>query len=193
MAAREDDLDFDESGLDQLPQSTLQNLESNAISSTQRSVAANRQRQYRETTRAFRLTRPRSPVSVPVPSAPVPAPELAVAPTPAPAAPSSPGTDYGFDDDEEVFDLNDPTIQFQPDVSTRVPLTDAQSQNHAVPVHSNDGDQILPDDDPPEYSDIAATRLTNNDSAVASRMQEVCCSAEGHLLESIHNHICSSS
>jgi len=131
------DLDFGDSGLDQLPQSTLQNLELNAISSTQREVAARKQRQYHQTTRPLRLTRPSlPPVTTPVQT------------TTSFNAPNSPESDYGLDDndDEEVLDLNADTTIYQPNQDY---AQSAKNNTHHLPTES-----IVIDDPPPNYDQL---------------------------------------
>lgn len=139
MAALDHDLDFDESDLDQLPQSTLQNLELNAISSTQREVAARKQRQYHQTTRPLRLTRPSLP--------PLPDP---VQTAPSFNAPKSPESDYGLDDndDEEVLDLNADTTVYQPHLHQNY-VQSAKSSTYQRPTES-----IVIDDPPPNYDQL---------------------------------------
>jgi hypothetical protein len=134
MDALDHDLDFDDSHLDQLPQSTLQNLELNAISSTQREVAARRQRQFQQTTKPLRLTRPSLP--------PVTAPTL----TPTSFnVPKSPESDYGLDDndDEEVLDLNADTTVYQPYAQS--------TKNNAYNLPA---EPIVIDDAPPNYDQL---------------------------------------
>ncbi|KAI5195021.1 hypothetical protein E4T39_08412 [Aureobasidium subglaciale] len=134
MAALDDDLDldFDESALDQLPQSTLQDLEFSALSSTQRDVAARRQRQYQQATRPLKLTRPSLPPATNPPPPPI-------------NAPASPESDYGLDDDEEVLDLNHDTSHFQPQLQ----------QSYVQPANLNlsyhQPEPIAIDDAPPNY------------------------------------------
>lgn len=139
MAAPDHDLDFDESDLDQLPQSTLQHLELNAISSTQREIAARKQRQYHQTTRPLRLTRPSLP--------PVTAP---VQTTPSFDAPKSPESDYGLDDndDEEVLDLNADTTVYQPRLHQDY-VQSAKNNTYHLPTES-----IVVDDPPPHYDQL---------------------------------------
>lgn len=121
MDALEQDLDFDDSNLDQLPQSTLQNLEQSALSSTQREVAARKQWHYQQTTKPLRLTRPSLP--------PVTAPAVDTASF---NAPKSPESDYGLDDndDEEVLDLNADTTIFQPQLHQNYVQPLVNSANH---------------------------------------------------------------
>ncbi|THX07632.1 hypothetical protein D6D17_03143 [Aureobasidium pullulans] len=136
MATLDDELDFDESGLEQLPQSTLQDLELNALSSTQREVAARRQAQYRQTIRPLKLTRPSLP--------PVATP---AATTTDYDAPNSPESDYGLDDtidDEEVLDLNADTTTYQPQLQQ----TYAQSRVNNSRYEPSVNDPIVLDDAP---------------------------------------------
>lgn len=139
MAALDNALDFEDSELDQLPQSTLQNLELNAISSTQREVAARKQRQYHQTTRPLRLTRPSLP--------PVTAPVQNITTS---NAPTSSESDYGLDDndDEEVLDLNADTTIYQPHLH----------QNYAQSAKNNPyhppTETIVIDDPPPNYDQL---------------------------------------
>lgn len=136
MATLDDELDFDESGLEQLPQSTLQDLELNALSSTQREVAARRQAQYRQTIRPLKLTRPSLP--------PVATP---AATTTDYDAPNSPESDYGLDDtidDEEVLDLNADTTTYQPQLQQ----TYAQSLVNNGRYEASVNDPIVLDDAP---------------------------------------------
>jgi hypothetical protein len=139
MDALDQDLDFDDSNLDQLPQSTLQNLELSAISSTQRDVAARKQWQYQQTTKPLRLTRPSLP--------PVTAPAVTTASF---DAPNSPESDYGLDDndDEEVLDLNADTTIYQPQIHQNY----AQSANHNTSYLPTDANVIH--DAPPRYDQL---------------------------------------
>ncbi|KAH0298655.1 hypothetical protein KCU74_g19583, partial [Aureobasidium melanogenum] len=139
MDALDQDLDFDDSNLDQLPQSTLQNLEQSAISSTQREVAARKQWHYQQTTKPLRLTRPSLP--------PVTAPAVSAASL---NAPRSPESDYGLDDndDEEVLDLNADTTVYQPQLH----------QNYVQPANDNasylnTGSHAI-NDAPPRYDQL---------------------------------------
>ncbi|OBW63972.1 MAG: Uncharacterized protein AUREO_059610 [Aureobasidium pullulans] len=150
MAALDDDLDFDESGLDQLPQSTLQDLELNALSSTQREIAARRQSQYRQIVRPLKLTRPSLP--------PVPAPAATTASL---NAPHSPESDYGLDDnidDEEVLDLNADTTTYEPQLQHTYAQSIANNEPyHAAvndPYHASVNDPIVLDDAPPDYHNV---------------------------------------
>jgi hypothetical protein len=139
MAALDHDLDFDDSALEQLPQSTLQNLELNAISSTQREVAARKQRQFQQTTKPLRLTRP----SLPPVTAPAPT-------TTSFNAPNSPESDYGLDDndDEEVLDLNADTTIYQPLLHQDYAIS-ANKNTYHLPT-----EPILIDDAPPKYDQL---------------------------------------
>ncbi|KAI5240755.1 hypothetical protein E4T42_08275 [Aureobasidium subglaciale] len=155
MAASDDDRDFDESALDQLPQSTLQDLEFGALSSTQRDVAARRQRQYQQATRPLKLTRP----SLPPATDPPPI-----------NAPASPESDYGLDDDEEVLDLNDDSIHFQPQLQQSY----VQSANLNLSYH--DSEPIVIDDAPPNYEQLNYhnPQLPHTDStAIDSHIQKL--------------------
>ncbi|KAH0065934.1 hypothetical protein KCU60_g21737, partial [Aureobasidium melanogenum] len=139
MDALDQDLDFDDSNLDQLPQSTLQNLEQSAISSTQREVAARKQWHYQQTTKPLRLTRPSLP--------PVTAPAVN---TTSFNAPNSPESDYGLDDndDEEVLDLNADTTIYQPQLH----------QNYLQPANDNASyiatETSATHDAPPRYDQL---------------------------------------
>ncbi|KAI4796444.1 hypothetical protein E4T45_11984, partial [Aureobasidium sp. EXF-8846] len=139
MDALDHDLDFDDSHLDQLPQSTLQNLELNAISSTQREVAARRQRQFQQTTKPLRLTRPSLP--------PVTAPALT---TTSFNVPKSSESDYGLDDndDEEVLDLNADTTVYQPRLHQDYARS-AKNDAYNLPA-----EPIVVDDAPPNYDQL---------------------------------------
>jgi hypothetical protein len=139
MDALDHDLDFDDSHLDQLPQSTLQNLELNAISSTQREVAARRQRQFQQTTKPLRLTRPSLP--------PVTVPALT---TTSFNVPRSPESDYGLDDndDEEVLDLNADTTVYQPHLHQDYAQS-AKNNAYRMPA-----EPIVVDDAPPNYDQL---------------------------------------
>ncbi|KAG9676306.1 hypothetical protein KCU84_g16073, partial [Aureobasidium melanogenum] len=140
MDALDQDLDFDDSNLDQLPQSTLQNLEQSAISSTQRDVAARKQWHYQQTTKPLRLTRPSLP--------PVTAPAVTAATSF--NAPNSPESDYGLDDndDEEVLDLNADTTIYQPQLH----------QNYLQPANDNPSylttETNVTHDAPPRYDQL---------------------------------------
>lgn len=162
MAALDHDLDFDDSGLDQLPQSTLQNLELNAISSTQREVAARKQWQYQQTTRPLRLTRPSLP--------PVAAPQT---PTTSFHAPKSPESDYGLDDndDEEVLDLNADTTIYQPTLHQNYAQP---ANNHTLYQHAN---PLVSHDAPPNYDQLNDTNTTlqpHDTTAVDAHIRKVC-------------------
>ncbi|CAD0110609.1 unnamed protein product [Aureobasidium uvarum] len=146
MAALDHDLDFDDSALEQLPQSTLQHLELNAISSTQREVAARRQRQYQQTTKPLRLTRPSLP--------PVTAPQPAATSF---NAPKSPESDYGLDDndDEEVLDLNADTTIYQPTLHQDY----AQSTNNNTFYQNTD--PTVTYDVPPNHEQLNDSNTTH--------------------------------
>ncbi|KAK6002082.1 hypothetical protein QM012_001720 [Aureobasidium pullulans] len=152
MDALDQDLDFDDSNLDQLPQSTLLNLEQSAISSTQREVAARKQWHYQQTTKPLRLTRPSLP--------PVAAPAVNTASF---NAPKSPESDYGIDDndDEEVLDLNADTTIYQPQLHQNYVQSANEDTNH-LPAESN-----VTHEAPPRYDqlDHVAPTLQSGDAA----------------------------
>lgn len=139
MDALDQDLDFDDSNLDLLPQSTLQNLEQSAISSTQREVAARKQWHYQQTTKPLRLTRPSLP--------PVTAPASNTASF---NAPKSPESDYGLDDndDEEVLDLNADTTIYQPQLHQNY-IQSANDDTNYLSTEAN-----VMHDAPPRYDQL---------------------------------------
>jgi hypothetical protein len=184
MDAQDHDLDFDGHGLDQLPQSTLANLELNALSSTQRVVAARKQRQYQQITKPLRLTRP---ITAPAPATtnrPVytntnttfsnntnaaifnnsnDAASIYTR-TNAPAS-SAASSDYGDVEDEEILDLNAGTLVYQPH-TTHVPSNfnaDAESErtvldNDAPSVYQTFAQSVshAPDDPIAHIKKVAA-------------------------------------
>lgn len=93
MANQDDENDFSDGDLDALPHSTIYQLESNALSSTQSHVAALRSKNYNKVTRPYKLSVPQRPTSQPIPN--------------------PPSSDYGFDD-EDVIDLDEPSMLIQP-------------------------------------------------------------------------------
>lgn len=123
MADQDDEIDFSDSGLDALPQSTLQDLEYHALSSTQQKVAAVRSKQYNKARRPYYLSRP-SPSSVLVE---VQEQEQDPNPYPNPDTPSS--DEYGEFNDEDVIDLDEPSLLIQPASGPPARFPDQASQN----------------------------------------------------------------
>ncbi|GAB7349086.1 hypothetical protein MBLNU459_g8040t1 [Dothideomycetes sp. NU459] len=120
MADPDDDNYFSDSGLDALPQSTLHQLERGALSSTQQQMALRRANQYSQAARPYKLSMPSNGWQQPM--------SARGAPPPAHEPPSS---DYGLDD-EDVIDLDEPSLVIQPASGPpqRVP--------HDNPVHDDD-------------------------------------------------------
>lgn len=96
MADQDDENEFSDGGLDGLPQSTLQELEDKAISSTQHHVTAQRLRQHTRVTKPYKLSIPSNPKQEPL------------------LPPNPPSSDYGLDDDEDVVDLDESSRVLQP-------------------------------------------------------------------------------
>jgi len=107
MADRDDEIDFSDTALEDLPLSTLQDLEHTAISSTQRQLTATlRSKHYPQVARPYKLSLPSTTWQQTLP-------DHSAAPAPAPAPPDPPSSDYGFDD-EDVIDLDEPFVLAPP-------------------------------------------------------------------------------
>jgi len=102
MADRDDEIDFSDTALEDLPLSTLQDLEHTAISSTQRQLTALRSKHYTQVARPFKLSLPSTTWQQALPDH-----------SAAPAPPDPPSSDYGFDD-EDVIDLDEPPVLAHP-------------------------------------------------------------------------------
>ncbi|KAK0251617.1 hypothetical protein B0A54_12112 [Friedmanniomyces endolithicus] len=111
---------FSDDDLDDIPDTTLQDLEHNALSSTQRPKAGGQtsRDQYGNNVSAAIAARPAvkshdrpwhppqhsaHPIEPPAPRAAPPA-----------SAPGPPSSDYGLDDEEDVIDLDEPSMVIQP-------------------------------------------------------------------------------
>ena len=143
MADQEDENDFSDSGLDLdlLPQSTLRDLEHNAISSTQQQVAARRQKQYHQVTRPFKLSAPSNRWPSQVSNRPsVP---------PVTRDPSPPSSDYGFDE-EDVVDLDEPPLALRSNLPVTKPTTAAPTSN---PVNDYNHSADVDASAPPTYAE----------------------------------------
>lgn len=129
MADQDDEDYFSDNGLEDLPQSTIQDLEFRALSSTQQHVAALRYKQYNQATRPFKL-------SVPSNGYQRSAPPSASALPPDPAS-----SDYGSDglDDEDVIDLDEPSLLILPASGPPQIKITGQSNARAQQTHSNLG------------------------------------------------------
>lgn len=104
MADQGDDENyFSDDGLDGLPQSTLNELEQRAVSSTQQQIAARRVKQYHQAARPYKLSVPSNGWQQPVQART----------TSLPPAQEPPSSDYGLDD-EDVVDLDEPSLLPQP-------------------------------------------------------------------------------
>lgn len=132
MADQEDDENyFSDDGLDGLPQSTLQELEQRAISSTQQQIAALRVKQRNQAVRPYKLSVPSNGWQQPVPSR-----------ITTPAAHEPPSSDYGLDD-EDVIDLDEPSLANQSNAGPpqRLAHTDlAQQVSYAEADYQYDQD-----------------------------------------------------
>lgn len=116
----EDDL-FPDDDLDDIPDNTLVELERNAISSTQRQRASpasqhpppDLRRQIHNASGLYRAQRPTKNTAWRPPRRQQPGMAGSSGPAPPPNVPEPPSSDYGFDD-ENVIDLDEPTMVIHP-------------------------------------------------------------------------------
>ncbi|KAK5700512.1 hypothetical protein LTR97_005029 [Elasticomyces elasticus] len=117
------DEDFlSDDAFDDLPDDTLQQLEQNAISSTQRARAAGPPSRFPPNNRlgsnnnlsAAAPVKSKLPWRPPQPqSRPLPQPQYVPQAPPA-SAPAPPSSDYGLDDEEDIINLDEPSMVIQP-------------------------------------------------------------------------------
>ncbi|KAK5674967.1 hypothetical protein LTS10_012379 [Elasticomyces elasticus] len=132
---------FSDDAFDDLPDDTLQQLEQNAISSTQRAKAAGPASRFPPNNRlgsnsnlsAAAPVKSKLPWRPPQPqSRPLPQPQYIPQAPPA-SAPAPPSSDYGLDDEEDIINLDEPSMVIQP---ASGPHTNAFSNNNASRVPS---------------------------------------------------------
>ncbi|KAK4955551.1 hypothetical protein LTR10_006490 [Elasticomyces elasticus] len=113
---------FSDDAFDDLPDDTLQQLEQNAISSTQRAKAAGPASRFPPNNRlgsnnnlsAAAPVKSKLPWRPPQPqSRPLPQPQYVPQAPPA-SAPAPPSSDYGLNDEEDIINLDEPSMVIQP-------------------------------------------------------------------------------
>lgn len=124
MADQDEEDYFSHDGLEDLPQSTLQDLELRALSSTQHHVAAPHYKQYKQGTRPFKLSVPSNGWQRSAP------------PSQSALPPHPPSSDYGLDD-EDVIDLDEPSFLIQPASGPPQIKIAGQSNGRAQQTHSD--------------------------------------------------------
>lgn len=115
--ADEDDFLFDDD-LDDLPTNTIEQIEQEALSSTQRSYIPPLRKQAHNASSLHRAAAPHNknlPWRPPQPTRPLVQQQRYLKESAPPAsAPEPPSSDYGFHDDEDVIDLDEPSMVIQP-------------------------------------------------------------------------------
>ncbi|KAK5729235.1 hypothetical protein LTR15_002377 [Elasticomyces elasticus] len=111
---------FSDDAFDDLADDTLQQLEHNAISSTQRAKAAGPASRFPPNNRLGSNISAAAPVKSKLPwrppqpqSRPLPQPQYIPQAPPA-SAPGPPSSDYGLDDEEDIINLDEPSMVIQP-------------------------------------------------------------------------------
>ncbi|KAK3619988.1 hypothetical protein LTR56_023688 [Elasticomyces elasticus] len=133
---------FSDAAFDDLPDDTLQQLEQNAISSTQRARAAGPASRFAPNNRFGSSVSAAAPVKSKLPWRP-PQPQSRpqsiqppqyVPQAPPASAPAPPSSDYGLDDEEDIINLDEPSMVIQP--ASGPHMHNFSKNNHAPRVPS---------------------------------------------------------